>query len=134
MTQLFIDVGLGFLAGGLAISTAWGFFWLVVSLVGLRRATCGWPIVLKSLVGGMVPLSLMVAVLWWLGGIEHITFLFGAGLVGMPMVLSGLWLRRMADGQRAGTHLIAGIQHLKSEILGSHQGCGGCHHDHETCP
>jgi hypothetical protein len=133
MMKLVIDLCVGFLTGGLLISTAWGFFWLAISLVGLSRGTCRGRIVLKSLVGGVVPFSLVVALMWWIGGIEHITLSFGVGLVGVPMVLSGLWLRKMSDGQRAGTHLIAGIRHLMSEILGSHQGCSGCHHDHETC-
>lgn len=133
MMKLVIDLCVGFLAGGLLISTAWGFFWLVISLVGLTRGTCRGHIVLKSLIGGAVPLALVVALVWWIGGIEHISLWFGVGLVGVPMVLSGMGLRRMPDGQRAVAHLLAGVRHLMSEILGSHQGCGGCQHDHETC-
>ncbi len=134
MMKLVLDLGGGFLTGGLLISTAWGLFWLVISLVGFHRGTCRGSIVLKSLVGGVVPFSLVAALMWWIGGIEQITLWFGVGLVGVPTVLSGMWVRRMPDGRRAGAHLAAGVRHLMSEILGSHQGCGGCHHDHETCP
>jgi hypothetical protein len=135
VTDVLIDAVVGFLTGGLALSAAWGLFWFVISLIGLSRGTCGWPIVLKSLVGGVVPLSLVVAVLWSMGGIERMTPLFGVGLVGMPTVLSGLWLRRMPDGQWAGTHLVTSVRHLIADILGTHQGCGDCRdgYDHKTC-
>ncbi|MBS0152770.1 MAG: hypothetical protein JSR31_17725 [Nitrospira sp.] len=135
MMHLLIEFVLGVVSGGLVVSAAWGLFWLGVSLTGRARGTCGWPVVLKSVVAGIVPLSLVVAVLWWMGGSASMTLVFGVGLLGMPTVLLGLWLRRMPDGRRAGTHMVAGVRQLMGEILGAHQGCGGCDHEHkhETC-
>ncbi len=136
MMHPLIDFVLGFVTGGLLVSTAWGLFWLGISLVGRARGTCGWPIVLKSLVAGAVPLSLVSALLWWMGGTTRITLMFGIGLIGMPILLSALWLRRMPDGRRAGTHMVAGVKQLMAELLhAQQQGCGGCHHEHkhETC-
>lgn len=135
MTDVLIDSVAGFLTGGLALSAAWGLFWLAISLVGLSRRTCGWRIVFMSLVGGCVPLALAIALVWWVGHLERMTAVFAVGLMGMPAVLAGFWLRRMPDGQRAGTHLAAGVRHLMGDLLGMHHGCGGCHdgHDHRTC-
>jgi hypothetical protein len=136
MTDVLIDGLAGFLMGGLALSAAWGFFWSAISLVGVGRGTCGRRVVVMSMVGGAVPLVLAIALGWWMGGLERMTTVFAVGLMGMPTVLAGLWLRRMPDGQRAGTHLAAGVRHLMENLLGVHQGCGGCHdeHDHRTCP
>lgn len=135
MTDLLIDAVVGFLTGGLALSAAWGLFWSVISLVGLRRDTCGWRVLFMSLVGGSVPLVLAIVLVWWMGHLERMTSVFAAGLMGMPTVLVVLWLRRMPDGQRAGTHLAAGVRHLMENLLGVHQGCGNCHdeHDDRTC-
>lgn len=135
MTDVLIDSFAGFLTGGLALSAAWGLFWLSISLVGLSRRTCNRRIVLMSLLGGLVPLALAIALVCWMGHLERMTAAFVVGLMGMPTVLAGLWLRRMPDGQRAGTHLTAGVRHLMEDLLGMHQGCGGCHdgHDHKTC-
>ena len=55
MMDVLIDSGAGFLTGGLALSAAWGLFWLAISLVGLSRGTCGQRIIFMSLVGGCVP-------------------------------------------------------------------------------
>ncbi|MFO0701906.1 MAG: hypothetical protein U0236_22040 [Nitrospira sp.] len=135
MMHPLIEFVLGFITGGLVVSAAWGLFWLGVSLTGRARGTCGWPVIRKSMVAGVVPLSLVVAVLWWMGGTTSMTLVFGAGLGGMPTLLLGLWLRRMPDGRLAGTHMVAGVRQLMGEILGAHQGCGGCDHEHkhETC-
>lgn len=133
--NLLIDGVAGFFTGGLALSAAWGLFWLTISLVGVCRGTCGWRVVWMSLVGGLVPLALGIVLIWWISGFERMTASFTVGLMGMPTVLAGFWLRRMPDGQRAGTHLALGVRHLMKELLVSHQGCGDCHdgHDHGTC-
>ena len=135
MTDVVVECVAGFVAGGLALSAAWGFFWLAIGLVGLSRRTCGRRIVFMGTVGGCVPLALAITLVWWMGGLERMTPVFAAGLMGMPTVLTGLWLRRMPDGQRAGTHLAAGVRHLIGDLLGVHHGCGGCHdgHDQKTC-
>ena len=135
MTDVLIDSFAGFLTGGLALSAAWGLFWLSISLVGLSRRTCNRRIVLMSLLGGLVPLALAIALVCWMGHLERMTAAFAVGLMGMPTVLAGFWLRRMPDGQRAGIHLVAGVRHLMEDLLGTHQGCGDCHdgHDHKAC-
>lgn len=134
MTDILIDGFAGFLTGGLALSAAWGLFWLTISLVGLSRGTCPRRIVLMSLAGGCVPLALAIALVWWMGHLERMTSVFVMGLMGMPTVLGSLWLRRMPDGQRAGTHLAAAGRHLMGDLLGMHRGCVDCHdgHDHGT--
>lgn len=134
MTSI-IDFVTGFVTGGLLVSTTWGLFWLGVSLIGRARGTCGWPVVLKSTAAGVIPFSLVVALFWWIGGAASVTLWFGVGLLGMPSILSGLWLRRMPDGRRAGTHMVAGVKQLMAELLNTQQGCGGCDHEHthETC-
>ncbi|HWF60840.1 MAG TPA: hypothetical protein VN666_11105 [Nitrospira sp.] len=135
MTDILIDSCAGFLTGGLALSAAWGLFWLAISLVGLSRGTCGQRIIFMSFVGGSVPLALAIALVWWMGDLERMTAAFAAGLLGMPTVVAGFWLRRMPDGQRAGAHLAAGVRHLMGDLLGMHQGCEGCHdrQDDRTC-
>lgn len=135
MIHPLIDFVLGFVTGGLVVSTAWGLFWLVVSLIGRARGTCGWLIVFKSTIAGVVPFSLVGALLWWMGGPTSLTLVFGVGLTGVPTLLLGLWLRRMPDGRRAGTHMVAGVRQLMAELLSPQQGCGGCHHEHthESC-
>jgi hypothetical protein len=134
MTDIWIESVLGFLTGGLALSALWGLFWLAISLIGLSRGTCEWRIVLMSSVGGGVPLILAMALVWWMGGLEHMTPVFAAGLMGMPMVVLGFWLRRMPDGRRAGTHLASGVRHLTEDLLGRHEGCGGCHEGDDQRP
>ncbi|WHZ25630.1 MAG: hypothetical protein OJF51_000425 [Nitrospira sp.] len=135
MIDILIDGCAGLLTGGLALSAAWGLFWLTISLVGLSRRTCERRVVFMSLVGGFVPLALAIPLVWWMDHLERMTTAFAVGLIGMPAVLVTLWLRRMPDGQRAGAHLAAGVRHLMGDILGTHQGCGDCQdgHDHGTC-
>jgi hypothetical protein len=130
MTQAFIDVFVGFLAGGLAISAAWGSFWMVVGLVGVSRRTCRWRIPLNGFTVGLVPLLLLIGLVWWSGGTEHQPIWLGVGLIGMPTILSVLSLRLMPDGKLAGAHLLESIQTLMGDVLGTHQGCGGCDHEH----
>ena len=135
MTDVVANSVAGFMTGGLVLSAAWGLFWLAISLVGLSRGRCGWRVVFMSVLGGCVPLASATALVWWMGGLERMTSVFVMGFLGMPTVLVGLGLRRMPDGQRAWTHLAAGVRHLMENLLGMHQGCGGCHdgHDQKTC-
>ena len=130
-----MDFGAGFLAGGLAVSTAWGLFWLGIGLIGWNRRTCGLGIVLKGLAGGFAPLSLLLGLLWWRGGSGHVGVWFASGLVGMPALLSILSLRSIPDGKTAGAHFFEGVRFLMADLLGAHRGCGGCDHahDHKTC-
>ena len=125
-----VEFGTGFLIGGLALSAAWGLFWLGVGLTGLRRGTCGTRVVLNSLVVGLVPLALITGLLWWRGAGE-LASSFGVGLLGMPIVLLGLGLRQAPDGHRAGSHMLDGVRQLRDELLGKHHGCGGCSHEHD---
>jgi hypothetical protein len=135
MTQPLMDFGIGFLTGGLAVSAAWGFFWFVIGVIGRTRRTCGWEVVMKGLVGGVVPLSLLLGLLWWHGGSGDGGWWFLSGLPGIPALLVLLSLRPMSGGGTAGSHLIEGIRSLMTDLLEAHQGCGGCcpEREHETC-
>ncbi len=124
------DFGIGFLVGGLALSAAWGVFWLGVSLVGLRRGTCGPRVVLNSLVVGLVPMGFIAGLVWWQGTGGGAPA-FGVGLAGMPLVAVALALRPAADGRLAGSHLLGGVRQLMDDLLGAHHGCGGCGHEHD---
>ena len=130
-----MDFGAGFFAGGLAVSSVWGFFWFGIGLIGWKRRTCGWGIVMKGLAGGVVPLSLLLGLLWWRGGSGDDGWWFPSGSAGIPVLFVLLSLRPMPDGRTAGSHLIEGIRSLAEDLLGGHQGCGGCRpeRDHETC-
>lgn len=126
-----IDFIVGLLIGGLGLSAAWGLFWCSIGLVGARRGSCSWRIVANSLTVGVIPLVLIIGLWWWAGDAEKTPVSFGIGLLGMPAVLMGFGLRRAPDGQRAGAHMMDGVRHLKDELLGKHQGCGGCAHEHD---
>ncbi|MGE0643062.1 MAG: hypothetical protein AB7P24_05275 [Nitrospira sp.] len=130
-----IDIGIGLLVGGLAVSTAWGMFWFAIGLIGLNRNTCGWDIVTKGFAGWCVPCSLLLGLLWWRGDSGDVGVWFASGLAGIPALLVLLSLRSMPDGKMAGSHLVEGIRALQAELLRAQRGCGGCHpeHDHESC-
>lgn len=128
-----LDAGTGVLVGGLMLSACWGLFWLAVGTVGLVRRTCGWPVLLNSLAVSALPLLLASALVWLLGPGHVSGPAFVAGLCVMPSVLLGLGLRRVADGQRAGAHMLGGVRHLMDEVLGKHRGCGGCSQQHGGC-
>lgn len=130
VVQQVMDFGTGLVIGGLGMSAAWGLFWLAIGLVGLRRGTCSGRVVLNSLLAGLAPMGLIVLLLWWRGVAPEVG-LFGAGLVGMPLLLAGLGCRKAPDGQRAGSHMLGGVRHLKDELLGRHRGCGGCSQEHD---
>jgi hypothetical protein len=125
-----LEFGTGFLIGGLALSAAWGLFWLGVGLIGLRRGTCGLRVVLNGLVVGLVPMAFIAGLLWW-QGTSDVASSFGVGLAGMPLVLAALALRPAPDGRRAGTHMLGGVRQLMDDLLGTHHGCGGCDHEHD---
>lgn len=124
-----LDFGLGVLTGGLALSITWGLFWLVIGTIGFARGTCRWRVVANSLIAGFVPAGLVWALLW-VSGTEGSAPGFAAGLPVIPLVLVGFGLRKAPDGQRAGIHMLDGVRNLTEELLGAHQGCGGCDHDH----
>lgn len=126
-----LDFIVGLLVGGLWLSAIWGWFWLAISVEGVRRGTCHWRIVLNSLTVGVVPLLLMTGLMWGAGGTLAMSMSFGLGLLSMPAVVVGFGLRQAPDGQRAGTHLLSGVRHLRDELLGKHEGCGGCAHAHD---
>ena len=119
MTDVVVECVAGFVTGGLALSAAWGFLWLAIRLVGLSRRTCGRRIAFMGTVGGCVPLALAITLVWWMGGLERMTSVFVMGLWGCQRCWL-VWLRRMPDGQRAGTHWLRG-RHLR-DLLGVHQG------------
>lgn len=126
-----LDFIVGLLVGGLGLSAAWGLFWCSIGLVGVSRGSCHWHVVAKSLTVGLIPLLFIIGLFWWAGGGGDNRLSFGIGLLGMPAVLMGFGLRRAPDGHRAGAHMLDGVRHLKDELLGKHQGCGGCDHEHD---
>lgn len=126
-----LDFIVGLLVGGLGLSAAWGLFWCSIGLVGVSRGSCHWRIVANSLTVGLIPLLFIIGLFWWAGGGGDNPVSFGIGLLGMPAVLMGFGLRRAPDGHRAGAHMLDGVRHLKDELLGKHQGCGGCAHEHD---
>ena len=119
----------GALLGGLLLSAAWGLLWLVVGAIGLWRRTCNWRVVANSLVIAVVPLLLAWALLSVPDEVTPDT-VFVVGLLVMPFILAGLALRPVSGGHRAGASMLRGIGLLIDDLLGRHQACGGCDHDH----
>jgi hypothetical protein len=124
-----LNFTVGALLGGLLLSAAWGLLWLVVGAIGLWRRTCSWRVVANSLVIAVVPLLLAWALL---SVPDEVTpnMVFVAGLLVMPFILAGLALRPVSGGHRAGASMLRGIGLLIDDLLGRHQACGGCDHDH----
>ena len=124
-----LNFAIGALLGGLLLSAAWGLLWLVVGAIGLWRRTCSWRVVANSLVIAVVPLLLAWALL---SVPDEVTpnMVFVAGLLVMPFILAGLALRPVSGGHRAGASMRRGIGLLIDDLLGRHQACGGCDHDH----
>jgi hypothetical protein len=124
-----LNFAIGALLGGLLLSAAWGLLWLVVGAIGLWRRTCSWRVVANSLVIAVVPLLLAWALL---SVPDEVTpnMVFVAGLLVMPFILAGLALRPVSGGHRAGASMLRGIGLLVDDLLGRHQACGGCDHDH----
>jgi hypothetical protein len=124
-----LNFAVGALLGGLLLSAAWGLLWLVVGAIGLWRRTCSWRVVANSLVIAVVPLLLAWALL---SVPDEVTpnMVFVAGLLVMPFILAGLALRPVSGGHRAGASMLRGIGLLVDDLLGRHQACGGCDHDH----
>ncbi|MDF2756254.1 MAG: conserved rane protein of unknown function [Nitrospira sp.] len=124
-----LNFAVGALLGGLLLSAAWGLLWLVVGAIGLWRRTCSWRVVANSLVIAVVPLLLAWALL---SVPDEVTpnMVFVAGLLVMPFILAGLALRPVSGGHRAGASMLRGIGLLIDDLLGRHQACGGCDHDH----
>jgi hypothetical protein len=126
-----IDFVVGAMAGGLGLSLCWGLFWLVIGSIGLTRGTCTWRVVANSALVGGLPLLLGAGLLWVRGGVQE-AWIFSLGLLTMPLLVIGLGLRKAPDGQRAASHMRAGMRHLMEELLGEHRDCGGCGHEHEA--
>jgi len=124
-----LNFAVGALLGGLLLSAAWGLLWLVVGAIGLWRRTCSWRVVANSLVIAVVPLLLAWALLSVPDEVSPNT-VFVVGLLVMPFILAGLALRPVSGGHRAGASMLRGIGLLIDDLLGRHQACGGCDHDH----
>lgn len=124
-----LNFAVGALLGGLLLSAAWGLLWLVVGAIGLWRRTCNWRVVANSLVIAVVPLLLAWALLSVPDEVTPDT-VFVVGLLVMPFILAGLALRPVSGGHRAGASMLRGIGLLIDDLLGRHQACGGCDHDH----
>lgn len=126
-----LDILLGTMIGGLLMSAVWGLYWLSITTVGLTRRTCGWQMVLNSLIAVVLPALLAWGVIWFRGTVHVGSASFAVGLTVMPLVLLMFGLRPANDGQRAGIHMIEGMRHLKNQLLGKDLGCGGCSHEQD---
>lgn len=129
MPSAVINFAVGVLMGGLALSAAWGLFWLTVGAIGLWRGTCSWRVVTNSLVVGGAPL-LLAWVLVSVSGAVLPNMAFVGGFLVIPFILAGFALRPVPDGHRAGAAMLQGIGRLIDELLGKHHACGGCEHEH----
>ena len=132
MQDTVIEFGMGVMTGGLALSACWGWLWLIIGTVGLGRGVCSPRVVMNSLVVGISPLVLGWGVWWLRAEAFSPDVAFVAGLLVLPLLLTGLGLRRAPDGRRVGLHMVEGIRHLRDELLGTHHECGGCDHDHRA--
>jgi hypothetical protein len=121
-----IDFGVGVIIGGLALSAAWGWLWVVIGTVGVARGVCSLRIVMNSLAVGISPLLLGWGVWWMRAEAFSPTVAFIAGMFTMPLLLTGLGLRRASDGRPVGLHLVEGIRHLQDQLLATHRECGDC--------
>lgn len=128
--QHMIDFGIGVVIGGLALSACWGWLWLVIGTVGAARGVCSLRVVMNSLVVGISPLLLGWGIWWMRAESFSSNVAFVAGMFVMPLLLSGLSLRRASDGRPVGLHMVERIRHLKDELLATHHECGDCSHDH----
>jgi hypothetical protein len=124
--QHVIDFGIGVVIGGLALSASWGWLWLVIGTIGVARGTCSLRVVMNSLVVGISPLLLGWGIWWMKAEAFSPTVVFVAGIFVMPLLLSGLSLRRAADGRLVGLHMVEGIRQLKDQLLATHHECGDC--------
>jgi hypothetical protein len=121
---------MGVIMGGLALSACWGWLWLVIGTVGVARGVCRFRVVTNSLVVGTTPLLLGWAV-WWIrpeAFSPHAAFV--AGMFVMPLLLTGLGLRRASDGRAVGLHMAEEVGRLKDQLLARHHECGDCGSDH----
>jgi hypothetical protein len=128
MPSAAIKFAVGVLMGGLALSAAWGLFWLTVGAIGLWRRTCSWRVVTNSLVVGGVPLLLAWALVSVSGGVLP-NMAFVAGFLVMPFILAGLALRPVPGGHRAGVAMLQGLGGFTDGLLGRHHAWGGCEHE-----
>jgi len=126
-----LDFGIGTAIGGLMMSAGWGLFWLLIGMVGLARRTCGWRVVLNSLVVSAVTILFVSGLVWLRGPAHSFNSAFTIGLCVMPLVLVWFGLREAPDGQRTGARMLGGVRHLMDELMGKHHACRGCDHEHE---
>ena len=125
-----VDFGIGVIIGGLALSACWGWLWLIIGTVGLARGASSLRVVMNSLAVGVSPLVLAWGAWWVRAEAFSPNVAFVAGLCVLPLLLTGLGLRKAPDGRRVGLHMLESISRLKDELLGTHHECGGCDHDH----
>ena len=78
-----------------------------------------------SVIENAVPLTLAAAVLWTMNGGRATTWPFLAGVVTLPVLLTGMALRKLPDGTRVGERLLGGTHTMMDTMLGKHSGCGG---------
>jgi hypothetical protein len=130
MIETAISFALGLVLGGFGVSACWGLFWSVLAIMGVLRGTSKWQVVRASLTAGIVPLLMVVVVLWMIDAARVTTWPFVLGVVGVPVILLGMGLRKLPDGTRVGERLVGGAQTMMDTMLGRHHECGGCGEEH----
>jgi hypothetical protein len=130
MIETAISFALGLVLGGFGVSACWGLFWSVLAIMGVLRGTSKWQVVRASLTAGLVPLLMVVAVVWMMDSARVATWPFVLGVVGVPVILLGMGLRKLPDGTRVGERLVGGAQTMMDTMLGRHHECGGCGEEH----
>ena len=130
MIETAISFALGLVLGGFGVSACWGLFWSVLAIMGVLRGTSKWQVVRASLTAGLVPLLMVVAVVWMMDSARVATWPFVLGVVGVPVTLLGMGLRKLPDGTRVGERLVGGAQTMMDTMLGRHHECGGCGEEH----
>ena len=126
MIETAISFALGLVLGGFGVSACWGLFWSVLAIMGVLRGTSKWQVVRASLTAGIVPLLMAVVVLWMIDAARVTTWPCVLGVVGVPVILLGMGLRKLPDGTRVGERLVGGARTMMDTMLGRHQGCGDC--------
>lgn len=131
MVDAGISLMVGLLIGGLSLMVGWGLLWFVVGAIGLARQTSGWPIVMSSVSSTAIACGVMAAVFWTVDAARLSSPALQAGLAGIPLALLAASALRLQDGRRIGPAFVEGSRMMVHQLLGVHQGVGGCGHCHD---
>ncbi len=131
MVDAGVSFGIGLLIGGLGLMLGWGVLWLVVGAVGLARQTCGWAIFMSSVSSTAIAVISMGGLFWAVDVARLSSPALHVGLAGVPLALLVAAACRLEDGRRIGPAFVEGSRLMWHQLLGVHEGSGGCGHCHE---